>query len=156
MTITAPKPVTKSEFEERMALAKQYGPVAVHNLIAEFRQRVSAGQVQIEENAFGFTDLSKCGLEAATAEFGGVTISVSAADPDSLAGLLAKRHRNATELEKLEREMNAHDGPPTPEETERYLRLKYGSLDKSAGSSPIAVAASTNDENALTSSSVGF
>jgi hypothetical protein len=30
------------------------------------------------------------------------------------------------ELENLERQMKAHDGPPTKEETEKYLELKYG------------------------------
>ena len=62
----------------------------------------------------------------------------------------------AAELEKLQLEMNSHDGPPTKEETERYLRLKYGSLDKSAGPSLIAVAANTHPENMLSSESIGF
>jgi hypothetical protein len=39
MGVIAEKPVTKAEFEERMAIAKSYGPQAVANLAAEFRRR---------------------------------------------------------------------------------------------------------------------
>jgi hypothetical protein len=50
-----------------MALAKQYGPQCVANLVAEFRRRIETPQVETE-NGFGFSNLQKCGLETATGE----------------------------------------------------------------------------------------
>ena len=66
----------------------------------------------------------------------------------------------AAELEKLQIEMNSHAGPPTKEEIERHIALKYGSLEKAAnrqgGASPIALASAASRENVLSSESTGF
>jgi|GEM_PF-6879725 len=119
MPVTAEKPVTRAEFDERMALAKRYGPVAVANLAAEFRRR--SGPVEMgTENAFGFSDLSKCGLETAPADEPAGVVG-----PD---GRLSKRRGNP-ELDKLMQRMNAHDGPPTKEEIAEHLRLTSGPHD---------------------------
>lgn len=119
MPITAPKPVTESEFRERMEVAKKYGPVAVHNLIDEFRRRVSRPELEAE-NAFGFVNLQKCGLEVATADDPAIVIGGD--------GRLSKR-RSSPELDKLKRRMAAHDGPPTKEEIAEHLRLTSGEHD---------------------------
>ncbi len=42
------------------------------------------------------------------------------------AGLAKRAPRSRTELEKLVRQMNSHDGPPTKEEIEAHIELKYG------------------------------
>jgi hypothetical protein len=65
MGVTAEKPVTLAEVEERMAIAKTYGPHAVANLAAEFRRRSTPVELEAV-NGFGFVDLSKCGLEKST------------------------------------------------------------------------------------------
>jgi hypothetical protein len=43
--------------------------------------------------------------------------------------LLHKANSRSTEIAKLLREMAAHDGPPTKEEIEKHIRLKYGPDD---------------------------
>jgi hypothetical protein len=128
MSITAAKPVTKSEFDERMALAKTYGPHAVANLAAEFRRRSSPVELDAQ-NAFGFVNLQKCGLEVAT----------GAVEIDEPRSYLSKRlrvtkrrtryQRDQAELDRLEREMAATDGPPTKEQLEKHALLVYGDND---------------------------
>jgi hypothetical protein len=115
MPVTAERPVTRSEFDERMALAKQYWPAAVLNLIAEFRRRTERPQIETE-NGFGFSDLQKCGLEMAT----------GSVESDESEKRLGKR-RSSPEIEKLKRRMAAHDGPPTREEIAEFLVLDAAS-----------------------------
>jgi hypothetical protein len=91
MPVTAAKPVTKSEYEERMAIARSYGPHAVANLAAEFRRRYPVEAPA--ENGFGFSDLQKCGLEA-TADGAPVVIGGD--------GRLSKRLRSSRTLTSTE------------------------------------------------------
>jgi hypothetical protein len=60
-------PVTRAELEERLALAKQYGPECVLNLAAEFRRR-NGWDYRAPSLPADWTDLSKCGLEAPAGE----------------------------------------------------------------------------------------
>jgi hypothetical protein len=78
----------------------------------------------------------------------GFDLSSDSPSTGDKATTLSKRNENA-ELKKLEREMAAHDGPPTAAETEKYLRLKYGPDDRfpnsyaASGDNSAIIAAST-------------
>jgi hypothetical protein len=105
MGITAEKPVTREEFNERMAIAKSYGPQCVANLAAEFRRRNGPDPFLSSLIASESPSLQKCGLEVAT---GGV-------EDSALKKRLEKRR---TKLQ-----MATHSGPPTKEEIAELLLL---------------------------------
>jgi hypothetical protein len=113
MPITVEKPVTRDEFDERMALAKQYGPHAVANLVAEFRRRVAPAERLELMDRLADLNLQKCGLDAAKG-------SVESADPERRLG---KRRLNIREQKRLDEIVKDHSGPPTIEERIELLRL---------------------------------
>jgi hypothetical protein len=95
---------------------------------------------------------------------------------EGVASHMRKSRSTDAELDKLKREMAAHDGPPTKEEIEKSIHLKYGSDAVVTGwlgrysdygsDSPITLASTpgalakganfSSDEGGLTSASIGF
>jgi hypothetical protein len=80
---------------------------------------------------------------------------------ERVAVLMHKSNSKNAEVEKSLQEMASHDGPPTKEEIEKHIRLKYGPDSPSFASStsgPMAKAATFDgaaDDSAL-SDSLGF
>jgi hypothetical protein len=127
MPVTAEKPVTRSEFDARMALAKQYGPQCVTNLIAEFRRRVAPAERLELMDCLADPSLQKCGIEAAVANE--PSVPASSTSFEKRANLTPARKKV---LADLEAEWASVNDRPTHEQIQRHIKIMYGTDEEFA------------------------
>lgn len=81
----------------------------------------------------GPTDLSECGIESGPSLGSVIDSTVAATRLQKRANLTPARKKA---LADLEAEMALTDGPPTPEQTERHLKILYGTEEEFATAVP--------------------